>query len=86
MARKLVSKGNERLPFAWRAIMCEGQDDVEEADRVAGRVEVRPARVDPAAVGLLRGEEIVDRTPDGGRESVLGQNAVATDQHEGREG
>ncbi len=29
MARKLVAKGNERLPFAWRAILCEGQDDVE---------------------------------------------------------
>jgi energy-coupling factor transporter ATP-binding protein EcfA2 len=29
MGRKLVAKGNERLPFAWRAVMCEGQDDVE---------------------------------------------------------
>lgn len=29
MGRKLVAKGNERLPFAWRAILCEGQDDVE---------------------------------------------------------
>ena len=29
MARKLAAKGNERLPFAWRAILCEGQDDVE---------------------------------------------------------
>jgi energy-coupling factor transporter ATP-binding protein EcfA2 len=29
MARKLMAKGNERLPFAWRAILCEGQDDVE---------------------------------------------------------
>jgi hypothetical protein len=28
MAKKLVAKGNERLPFAWRAILCEGQDDV----------------------------------------------------------
>lgn len=28
MARKLTAKGNERLPFAWRAILCEGQDDV----------------------------------------------------------
>src|SRR2546425_4997230 len=66
--------------------LVEREDHVEEAHRVAGRVEVRPARIDPAAVGLLRGEEIVDRTPDGGRESVLGQNTVATDQHEGREG
>jgi AAA domain, putative AbiEii toxin, Type IV TA system len=29
MAGKLMAKGNERLPFAWRAILCEGQDDVE---------------------------------------------------------
>jgi energy-coupling factor transporter ATP-binding protein EcfA2 len=29
LARKLAAKGNERLPFAWRAILCEGQDDVE---------------------------------------------------------
>jgi predicted ATP-dependent endonuclease of OLD family len=30
MARKVAAKGNERLlPFAWRAILCEGQDDVE---------------------------------------------------------
>jgi hypothetical protein len=29
MTRKLAAKGNERLPFAWRAILCEGQDDVE---------------------------------------------------------
>lgn len=29
MARKLMAKGNERLPFTWRAILCEGQDDVE---------------------------------------------------------
>lgn len=29
MARKLAAKGNERLPFAWRVILCEGQDDVE---------------------------------------------------------
>jgi hypothetical protein len=27
--QKLRAKGNERLPFAWRAILCEGQDDVE---------------------------------------------------------
>ena len=24
-----MAKGNERLPFAWRAILCEGQDDME---------------------------------------------------------
>jgi predicted ATPase len=29
MARKLIAKGNERLPFAWRCVLCEGEDDVE---------------------------------------------------------
>jgi hypothetical protein len=31
MARKLLAKGNERLPFAWRAILCERQDDTAAA-------------------------------------------------------
>jgi hypothetical protein len=38
MARKLVAKGNERLPFAWRAILCEGQDDVEALMTLAERM------------------------------------------------
>jgi hypothetical protein len=38
MARKLAAKGNERLPFAWRAILCEGQDDVEALMTLAGRM------------------------------------------------
>src|SRR5437867_744107 len=54
--------------------LIEPEDHVEEAHRVAGRIEVRPARVDSAAVGLLHGEEVVDRTPDGGRDSVFGQD------------
>ncbi len=28
LTKKLQAKGNERLPFAWRAILCEGEDDV----------------------------------------------------------
>jgi predicted ATPase len=38
MARKLAAKGNERLPFAWRAILCEGQDDVEAIMALAARM------------------------------------------------
>ena len=38
MARKLAAKGNERLPFAWRAILCEGQDDVEALITLTGRM------------------------------------------------
>jgi energy-coupling factor transporter ATP-binding protein EcfA2 len=40
MTRKLVAKGNERLPFAWRAILCEGQDDVEAVMALAERMGV----------------------------------------------
>jgi len=40
MARKLAAKGNERLPFAWRAILCEGQDDVEALMTLTERMHV----------------------------------------------
>ncbi len=40
MARKLAAKGNERLPFAWRAILCEGQDDVEAILTLAERMSI----------------------------------------------
>ena len=40
MARKLAAKGNERLPFAWRAILCEGQDDVEAVMTLSERMGV----------------------------------------------
>lgn len=38
MSRKLVAKGNERLPFAWRCIMCEGETDVEAVIDLAERM------------------------------------------------
>jgi energy-coupling factor transporter ATP-binding protein EcfA2 len=38
MARKLAAKGNEWLPFAWRAILCEGQDDVEAVTTLSERM------------------------------------------------
>jgi len=40
MARKLAAKGNERLPFAWRVILCEGQDDVEAVTTLAERMDI----------------------------------------------
>jgi predicted ATPase len=38
MTRKLAAKGNERLPFAWRSILCEGQDDVEAIMTLSDRM------------------------------------------------
>jgi predicted ATP-dependent endonuclease of OLD family len=38
MSRKLVAKGNERLPFAWRCVLCEGEVDVEAILSLAGRL------------------------------------------------
>ena len=40
MVRKLAAKGNERLPFAWRAILCEGQDDVGAIMTLAERMSI----------------------------------------------
>ena len=40
MARKLAAKGNERLPFAWRAILCEGEDDVEAIMTLAEQMSI----------------------------------------------
>ncbi len=36
MSAKLIAKGNEGLPFAWRAVLCEGQDDVGAVLVLAG--------------------------------------------------
>jgi energy-coupling factor transporter ATP-binding protein EcfA2 len=38
MSGKLAAKGNERLPFAWRAILCEGEADVQSIMTLAGRM------------------------------------------------
>ena len=38
MSAKLIAKGNERLPFAWRAVLCEGQDDVGAVNTLASRM------------------------------------------------
>jgi len=38
MSRKLIAKGNERLPFAWRCVLCEGEDDVEAVLSLAERL------------------------------------------------
>ena len=44
MTPKLKAKGNERLPFAWRAILCEGQDDVEAIIALSERRGIDPRR------------------------------------------
>lgn len=40
MARKLAAKGNERLPFAARAVLCEGEDDQEAIMVLAERMDI----------------------------------------------
>jgi hypothetical protein len=47
MIQKLRAKGNERLPFASRAILCEGQDDVEAINALSERmgVDVRRSNI-----------------------------------------
>jgi predicted ATP-dependent endonuclease of OLD family len=40
MSRKLMTKGNERLPFAWRCVLCEGEVDVEAVLALAERLGV----------------------------------------------
>jgi len=49
MARKLAAKGNERLPFAWRAILCEGQDDVGAIMALAERMSIDLRRLNITA-------------------------------------
>lgn len=44
MTPKLKAKGNERLPFAGRAILCEGQDDVEAIMTLSERIGIDPRR------------------------------------------
>ena len=38
LSKKLLAKGNEGLPFAWRAILCEGETDVEAVRVLAQRI------------------------------------------------
>ena len=38
MTRKLRAKGNEHLPFAWRAVLCEGETDAEAVTCLAERL------------------------------------------------
>ncbi len=38
MTRKLRAKGNQNLPFAWRAVLCEGETDVEAVTCLAERL------------------------------------------------
>lgn len=48
--RKLMAKGNERLPFAWRAILCEGQDDVAAVLVLVDRMGIDLRRFNVAAI------------------------------------
>src|SRR5579884_762030 len=67
--RKAAAPGALDLRAA--VALAEGEHDVEEAHGVARRVEVGPPRVDPAAVVLLGGKEVVDRPAHGGGERAV---------------
>jgi energy-coupling factor transporter ATP-binding protein EcfA2 len=38
LSKKLVAKGNELIPFAWRVVLCEGETDVEAVRLLAERI------------------------------------------------
>jgi len=38
LTRKLRAKGNQNLPFAWRAVLCEGETDIETVTCLAERL------------------------------------------------
>lgn len=40
LSKKLVAKGNEGLPFAWKAVLCEGETDVEAIRALAERLDL----------------------------------------------
>lgn len=60
MARKLAAKGNERLPFAWRAILCEGQDDVEAVLTLAEMMNIDLRRRNIAVIDCGSRDNIPD--------------------------
>jgi predicted ATPase len=60
VTRKLVAKGNDRLPFAWRAILCEGQDDVEAIVTFSDRMCIDLRRRNIAVVDCGSRENLPD--------------------------
>jgi hypothetical protein len=38
LSKKLVAKGNELIPFAWRVVLCEGETDEEAVRLLAERI------------------------------------------------
>lgn len=60
MTPKLKAKGNERLPFAWRAILCEGQDDVEAILTLSERMGIDQRRRNIAVTDCGGRENLAD--------------------------
>jgi predicted ATP-dependent endonuclease of OLD family len=60
MARKLSAKGNERLPFAWRTILCEGETDVESIITLAERMRIDLRRRNIAVTDCASRDNIPD--------------------------
>jgi hypothetical protein len=40
VSKKLVAKGNEGLPFAWKVVLCEGESDVDAVHALARRIQL----------------------------------------------
>ncbi len=40
LSKKLVAKGNEGLPFAWKVVLCEGRTDVDAVHVLANRIQL----------------------------------------------
>jgi hypothetical protein len=40
LSKKLLAKGNDLIPFAWRVILCEGETDVEAVRVLAERIDL----------------------------------------------
>jgi predicted ATP-dependent endonuclease of OLD family len=60
MSTKLKATGNERLPFASRAILCEGQDDVAAIIRLSERMGIDLRRQNVAVTNCASRENLPD--------------------------
>jgi hypothetical protein len=57
---QLIAKGYEGLPFAWRAVLCEGQDDVGPVLELADRMSLELRRKNIAVIDCGSGGDLPD--------------------------
>src|SRR5262245_53235631 len=60
----------------------QGHNYIEEAHRMAGGIEICPAKIDPATIWLLGIEKIVDSSSHRTADSLVAQEAIPADEHE----